>query len=236
MRIHVLRHVAFEGPGSIQAWAESRGAQLATACLYERPLLPSVGDFDWLIVMGGPMSVNDDHAYAWLAPEKKLIADAVAAGRVVLGICLGAQLVAGALGARVYAHRQKEIGWFPLEAPPRARASATGVAAAVLRAVPDGAAAFQWHGDTFDLPPGAAHLLRTAACEHQDAHRLAAAVGLQFHLEMTHPGAAALVENCGEEIKAGPTIQTVAEMLADSGRFSAGNLMMGEILDSLPRV
>ncbi len=235
MRIHALRHVVFEGLGSIQPWAESRGAQLSTSCLFERPQLPSLADFDWLVVMGGPMGANDDRVYAWLAAEKRLIADAVAAGKVVLGICLGAQLVAASLGARVYRHRQKEIGWFPLEAAPGARASATGIAAAILGAVPDGSLAFQWHGDTFNLPSGASLVLRSAACEHQAFSIGDRVVGLQFHLEMTPAGAAALTENCRDDLVAGPTIQTAAEMLADTARFAAGNLLMAQILDSLPR-
>ncbi len=166
MRVHVLRHAAFEGLGSIQPWLQRKGAQVGESRLFERPALPSVGSFDWLIVMGGPMSANDTQAFPWLASEKRLIAEAIDADKIVLGICLGAQLVAGSLGARVYPNRGKEIGWFSVHAPPGVRVSGRGLPV-VPHAVSDGSLVFHWHGDTFDLPRGADHLLRSSACENQ---------------------------------------------------------------------
>ncbi len=113
MKVHVLQHVPFEGLGSIDPWLASRGAEVAYTRFFQNDPLPSPGSMDLLVVMGGPMSVNDEGELAWLAPEKRFVRDAVESGVPVLGICLGAQLIASALGACVYPNRVKEIGWFP---------------------------------------------------------------------------------------------------------------------------
>ena len=113
MKVAILQHVHYEGIGSIHPWLEKHAADVTIVRLYEKPSLPEPGGFDWLIVMGGPMNANDETAHPWLRPEKRCIAHAVSAGRIVLGICLGAQLIASALGARVFLNPFKEIGWFP---------------------------------------------------------------------------------------------------------------------------
>jgi GMP synthase-like glutamine amidotransferase len=234
VRVHVLRHASFEGLGSIQPWLQLREALISESCLFEQPRLPGIHDFDWLIVMGGPMSVNDEQAFPWLAAEKRLIAESISAGKVVLGICLGAQLIACALGARVYPSGQKEIGWFPVHAPTGVRSASAGEMPAVLRAIPAGSPVFHWHGDTFDLPRGASHLLQTTACENQAFSLGERVLGLQFHLEMTREGAAALVENCAADITAGPWMQPALGILAEPKRFERINAMMADVLDTLP--
>src|SRR5262245_57721431 len=115
LRAHCLQHASFEGLGSITTPLAAHGARVGISRLYEVARLPRVSDFDVLIVMGGPMSVNDETRFPWLAAEKRLIAAAIDAGRHVLGICLGAQLVASACGARVTTNREREIGWYPLQ-------------------------------------------------------------------------------------------------------------------------
>ncbi len=106
MRIHYLQHVPFEGPAAIAEWAQEHGHELVGTRLDRNEPLPALRDFDWLVVMGGPMGVGDRDRYPWMGPELELIREAIAAGRRVLGVCLGAQLIAAALGARVYPARR----------------------------------------------------------------------------------------------------------------------------------
>ncbi len=227
MRVHLLQHVPFEGSGSIQQWLERRFASVSICRPYEGAGLPGVADFDWLIIMGGPMSVNDEQDHPWLRPEKLLIKEAVISGRVVLGICLGAQLIASALGARVSPNPRKEIGWFPVRRCPQE------TPAAVAGLFPDSTEVFHWHGDTFALPPGAVRFLSSDACENQAFAIGNRVIGLQFHLEITMPGARLLIENCAREIVSGPTIQSEAQMLSRPERFDRINRLMSAVLETL---
>lgn len=226
MRVQVLQHVPFEGLGSIQRWMDARNAVVSTTRFFEPNVLPTPSHFDWLIVMGGPMSVNDEQVHAWLQPEKRLIAQAIRAGKTVLGICLGAQLIASALGARVFANPQKEIGWFPVHHLP-------GGDTEIARIFEDGIEVFHWHGETFDLPPGAVGFLCSDACRNQAFVIGTKVVGLQFHLETTPRSAALLIENSRNELTAGPFVQTEAQMLARPDRFLRINRVMDTLLESL---
>lgn len=228
-RLHYLQHVSFEGLGSIAAWAERSGFQTRVTRLFHNDTLPALEDIDWLVVMGGPMNIYEEASYPWLVEEKKFIRRAIVEGRVVLGICLGAQLIADALGAAVKTNRQREIGWFPIYKT--AAAEKLGVAAAW----PDKLPVLHWHGDTFDLPDGAVHLARSEACDHQAFvfnHRV---VGLQFHLEATPSGLERLIFHCRGELDGSPYVQTPAAMLAESTRFTAANQAMDRLLDELNR-
>src|SRR5688572_8821838 len=147
MRAYVLQHVPFEPLGHIEQWLTRAGAHIATVELFASQPLPAVADVDLLIAMGGPMSVNDEREYPWLVAEKRLIRDAIEAGRPVLGVCLGSQLIASALGARVYPNHVKEIGWFPV--------TATHDGSQDVFRFPPSLQVFHWHGETFDLPEGA---------------------------------------------------------------------------------
>src|SRR5438270_2826 len=116
MRIVVFQHVSFEGPANILEWAKAKKAQIQTIKVHQEDTIwPKMEDFDFLIVMGGPMSANDEAKFPWLIKEKKFIAEAIAQNKKLLGICLGAQLVANVLGAKVYKNPYREVGWFPLE-------------------------------------------------------------------------------------------------------------------------
>src|SRR5690606_12990510 len=112
-----------EGLGAIEPWLVRAGCPVSTTRFFAGEAPPALGDLDLLIVMGGPMSANDEDELPWLVEEKRYIATAMAAGKKVLGICLGAQLLAAALGARVFPHSHREIGWFPIAATPRASSS-----------------------------------------------------------------------------------------------------------------
>ena len=176
MKAHILQHVPFEGPAYIGQWLMARGAQISHTRFWESAALPDPAAVDLLVVMGGPMSVNDEAEFAWLAAEKRFIAEVVALGRPVLGICLGAQLIASAHGARVFRNTEKEIGWFDVHA-------CTGTEDAFD--FPPTTTVLHWHGETFELPPGARLLATSTACRHQAFQLGEHAIGLQFHLEMT---------------------------------------------------
>ena len=227
LSVHWLQHVPFEGLGAIGPWLAQCGARVTTTRCHAGEDLPALDDFDWLIVMGGPMSVHDQDRYPWLAAEQRLIADAIAAGKTVLGICLGAQLIARSLGARVYRAREPEIGWFPIEPVP----TPSGHSLADLFAVPHDV--FHWHGETFDLPAGAVPLARSAACAHQAFAVGERVLALQFHLEMTPDGARALIDHCPGDLAAGPWVQPPSAMLADEGRFQRTHAVMRRLLDAL---
>lgn len=227
MRVHVLQHVPFEGPGSIATWLAARDAHVTRTALYESPVLPEPDAFDWLIVMGGPMSVNDEADLPWLAPEKRFVGDAIAQGKTVLGICLGAQIIAASAGARVRPGHEREIGWHPVT-PVRGR-GADGLAALFAPETE----VFHWHGETFDLPPGAEHLLRSAACEHQAFALGERVLGLQFHLETTPESAEALIANCPADLRPGSWVQTAGWMLSQPQRFERINRLMERVLDHL---
>jgi GMP synthase-like glutamine amidotransferase len=227
MNIHYLQHVPFENLGSIAAWAHKRGHQVSATHLYRDEPPPSLASFDWLIVMGGPMGVHDEAEYPWLAAEKRFIEQAIAAGKTVLGVCLGSQLIACVLGARVYRNAEKEIGWFPIQLTEEAKSSTLFADLPITQEV------FHWHGDTFDLPAGAIHMARSAVCENQAFVIDRRVVGLQFHLETTRQSAQGLIENCHNELVPARFIQTAEEMLADEKRFTGINRTMEQLLDRL---
>lgn len=223
MRYYVLQHVSFETPGYLADMIRERGYSLGTVALYNGEPLPAVGDFDGLIVMGGPMSVHDEAEFPWLAAEKGLIADAIRAGKKVLGICLGAQLIAAACGARVYRSAVKEIGWWPVKG-----VRAEGGERMEGRAENEmGMVAFHWHGETFDLPAGAELLASTEVCVNQ-AFRLGEKIlGIQFHPEVTGEIIRGMVELEGWELEVagapeGRYVQGADEILAGVGKFAAG--------------
>jgi GMP synthase-like glutamine amidotransferase len=225
MKVHVLQHAPFEGLAGIAPWLAERQAIISTTRFFENPTLPSLQGLDLIIAMGGPMSVNDEAELPWLRDEKRFIREAMQSGVPVLGVCLGSQLIASALGARVYPNTQKEIGWFPVEAMP---------ADGNWFRFPDKLQVFHWHGETFDLPPGAVHLARSAACKHQAFQVGRRTLALQFHLEVTPESVRAFAENCGNELAPAPYVQSEAEMLAaPSTAYQTVNAWMRRTLDYL---
>ncbi len=226
MRAHYLQHVPFEGLGSIAAWLNSAGYEITNTQFFESPHLPDLDEVDFLIAMGGPMSANDEGAFHWLAQEKEFIRCCIRAGKPTLGICLGAQLIASAMGARIYRNHTKEIGWFPVQAV------ATGGTSNFK--FPSTVEAFHWHGETFDLPPGAVRLAESEGCENQAFQLGRSVVGLQFHLETTPESAREIVSHCRSELLPSQYVQSEASILgARSEKYYTINSLMGEVLSFL---
>ncbi len=226
MRAHCIQHVPFETPGCIEPWLRKAGFDITSTRLFETTRFADPDDLDILIVMGGPMSVNDGSTVPWLADEKQFIRKLISKGVSVLGVCLGAQLIASAMGARVYRNLQKEIGWFPVKGIAPANPSAFRF--------PPSALVFHWHGETFDLPPGGALLAKSDACENQAFQIGPNVLGLQFHLEMTPDGARALVDNCRGELVPEAYVQTEEELLAAPAlRYETINGLMHGVLTYL---
>lgn len=225
MNVHYLQHVPFEGLGTIENWVRSGGHSLGATHFYRGDSLPRIDAVDLLVVMGGPMNIHEEADYPWLAAEKRFIEQAVTAGRRVLGICLGAQLIADVLGAKVYANADKEIGWFPIEK--------TQSAPELFSAFPQRIEVFHWHGDTFDIPAGAVHAARSAGCANQAFVYDERVAGLQFHLETTPDGVRQLIAHGTGDLVEGRYIQTARGMLADTGRFDVVNHLMRGLLDRL---
>ena len=229
MRIHCLQHVPFEGPAAIADWADGAGHALNSTPLHAGASLPRLSEVDWLVVMGGPMGVHDEPRYPWLAEEKRFLREAIAAGRTIVGVCLGAQLLAEALGARVYRGLHTEIGWFPVELTEAAATSD------ILGFLPNRLEVFHWHGDTFEIPPGAIHLARSQGCENQAFLYDGRVLGLQFHMESTPESVDAIMANCADEIVDAPFIQSAEQMTqAGAKHFRANQEALFGILDRLP--
>jgi len=227
LNIHYLQHVPFEGLGSMEPWFRKGGYRISSTPLYLNQNLPALTDLDWLVVMGGPMGAHDESKHPWLKDEKRFIESAIKAGKIVLGICLGAQLIADVLGARVFGNKHREIGWFPIRFSKQIEQSAfQGVFPPVIKA-------FHWHGDTFDIPESATLLASSEACAHQGFIVEDRILGFQFHLETTPEAARALIENCGNELDGSRYVQSEAEILSDPGRFHPINQVMNAVLQRL---
>ena len=219
----VLRHVAFEDLGVFAAGLASRGFELH----WRQAGVDEMAEADWLhadlvIVLGGPIAVYETDRYPWLDRQVGLLQRRLAAGGATLGVCLGAQLIAAALGARVYPGRVKEIGWAPVTLSQAALAGP-------LRAL-EGVPVLHWHGDTFDLPSGATLLASTPHTPHQAYEVGGHVLGLQFHPEFDPRCIEAwLIGHTGELAQAGIDL---AALRSDTARFGAAAANAGRALMS----
>lgn len=228
MRVHSLHHVPFEGLGAIRDWLLEAGHTLTSTGFYDGDVLPEVTAVDALIVMGGPMSVNDVERFPWLGEETDFIRKVMDAGKPILGICLGAQLIAHAAGAVVYPNGSREIGWFPV---------------CPAEHLPEGAfcfsvalPVFHWHGETFDLPAGAIHLASSEACRNQAFQWGDCVLGMQFHLETTQESAASLLKHCGDELDGSEWVQSAEAILqVPEGYYRGIHALLENVLSWLLR-
>jgi len=206
---------------------DARGAEVEMVQLFNGQQPPPCDSFDLLIVLGGPMGVDDEAHYPWLAAEKQYIKTAIGSGIAILGICLGAQLIATVLGAAVTRNREPEIGWFAMQ-----RDEATECSP-FAQTLPQQLTAFHWHGDTFALPDGAIPLYRSAACDNQGFIYDERIIALQFHLETTAASARALVKNCADELQPSPYVQDAQTLLNTHQHYAQINDVMRQVIDYL---
>ncbi len=224
MRIHWLQHVAFEDLGCIAPALAQRGDAVGHTRLYAGEPLPELASFDALIVMGGPMNIYDYDAHPWLRAETELIRAAAEQGKRILGICLGSQLLAAALGAEVTRNAHTEIGWFEIALNEQGRQSRH------FKGFPERFTGFHWHGDTFSIPAGAHNLMASAACAHQALELLPHCVGIQFHLEVTAANAREWFMHERPAVSA--YVQAVDSILANLDGFAGNNRLMLKLLEN----
>jgi len=223
MRIHILQHVPYESPGSITDWAEEKGFPVSYTRFYENGQLPRLKDFDLLVIMGGPMNIYEKEKYPWLTLEKAFIQSCLSAEKKMLGICLGSQLLADALGARIYPNKEKEIGWFPIYKNGKH---------SVLDLFPEeDITAFHWHGDTFDLPEYTEPLFRSEATKNQGFVYENRVFALQFHWEIQPGTLEQLIKHAQNDPTPGIYVQSPDRMLNHLSGFDESGNHLRDLLD-----
>ena len=227
MKIHAFHHVSYEGLGCIEDWIKGKNHLLNTTNYYNNDELPDISSFDFLIIMGGPMSVSEEDKYPWLKNEKKFIRRAIDSNKIVLGICLGAQLIAESLNSKVSRNKFKEIGWFPINF------TADGNKNNFLNFIPENQTVLHWHGDTFQIPVGAEHILKSEGCNNQAFIFNERVIGLQFHLEFTERLLNALIRKSRRDLKKDKFVQTEEEILQKIELLKTTNNLMLNLLDKL---
>ncbi len=231
MRIHSIRHQDFLHEYTLGRWAADRGHALTATNLYDGQAFPDQTSFDWLWIMGGTMDIYMENEHPWLIREKPYIAQAVHTGKLVLGVCLGGQLLADVLGGPMSRNPQPEYGWHDVALAPAA--SADPVFSRLPRQFP----AFCSHGDAFAVPRGGVRMASSAGCVNQIFTYGGKAVGLQFHPEADHEYVETIIARCPETLdKGGPFIQSREAMRAVPERFVAYRGLVYAFLDSLVAV
>jgi GMP synthase-like glutamine amidotransferase len=226
MRIHCIRHEPFEGLACIEDWISRNNHKLSSTYTYMEQSFPTECAFDLLIIMGGTASVYDSLHKSWYREEKQFLENCLRQGKKMLGICLGAQILASILGSKVYPGRTKEIGWYPVDFT---KAPKNG-----MSFLPERINTFHWHGDTFDLPEGAVHLASSAVTPNQGFIYSDHIVALQFHLEMTGASLKKIIRVAGKEIlQGGDFVQTSEQIINQQELINSNNSLMFQILDYL---
>lgn len=222
-----LQHVPFETPGHISAWAHEHKIPMHLIHCYQEQAFPEPSSFELLVIMGGPMSVHDEKKHPWISGEKRFIERSIGAGKKILGICLGAQMIADVMGAKVYKNSYREIGWFEV----KKIASKNSIS----NLLPERFMAFHWHGEIFEIPSGASQIAATEACENQGFAYREKVLGLQFHLEIREEGVKGLLVNCADELDGSRFVQSREEIMKGLHHADAANALMHAILEKLYR-
>ncbi|MBL4647408.1 MAG: homoserine O-succinyltransferase [Gammaproteobacteria bacterium] len=226
MRIHYIIHVEFEKLGAIKTWAEQHRYDLQGTNIYRGESLPNMNEFDFLISLGGPQSVTELERYAYLQQEVAFIQQAIAAGKLLLGICLGAQLIGHALGAPGQHSPQKEVGCFPVSL------TSEGQQHPLFEQLPTSFDVMHWHDDMVGLPIGATILAKSTGCPRQMIQFTEQVYGLQCHMEFTQQNVKNLITHCLDDLADdGLYIQEANVMLQSD--FSRINQLLYKLLDAM---
>ncbi len=229
MRIHLLEHDPDDlSNTNMTRWAKSRGHAIAQTYVCDHESLPALNDFDWLMVMGGSAHAWEDERLSWLAPEKEFVAQAIEKGKIIMGICFGAQLLALALGGTVKANRNQEIGWHDVTL------TAEGRNSFLFRNIPQCFTTFHWHSDHCALPPACNRLASSAATSVQ-AFTVAGKpiAALQFHPEYTREMVGFYARRQGHEWVSGPFVPGAETVLKQTENLSATYWLMAALLDNM---
>lgn len=228
LRIHCLIHASFEGIGHIESWAIKHKYHLSYTHLYKEIKFPNQDEFDMLIIMGGPMNIYEEDAYPWLVSEKKFIKKSIESDKIVVGFCLGSQLIADVLGAKVTQNKEKEIGWFTIQLTDEGRKTSIFQDKDIRFPV------FHWHGDTFSIPSNSIKIASSDGCANQAFLYNDKVLGLQFHLEVTPHSLDEMVRNGVDELTEGIYIQSAPEIKSNNSEsISQCNGLLENILDHL---
>lgn len=209
MKIHAFQHVPFEDLASISAWAKKNGHETSYTRFFAGETPPELSQIDFLVVLGGPMSVNDEEVFSWLKTEKEALRAAIHQKIPVLGLCLGSQMISDVLGGKVYPNDQKEIGWSSV------KLTQDGVHSGIFEGFDLETLVFEWHGDTFTLPEGAVNLASNDVAENQALHYTqdgAKVLGLQFHFEYSKESIETMIIECADELVDAPFISSAEEI------------------------
>jgi GMP synthase-like glutamine amidotransferase len=231
MRLHLFEHEPFDiRQNNIITWAENKGYEINRTDVFKGDQLPSQNDYDWLIVLGGFQHAWQEQQYPWLAQEKQFILEALLAKKVILGICFGAQLLAEALGGRVFQNGKDEIGWRSVRLSPEGKRSF------LFKNLPETFLTFHWHSDHFSLPPGCSGLAYSEPTPYQaythKAHRIA---GLQFHPEYTIEMVRSFARDYGHEWKKDKYVAGKEAVLSASDKIPETYWLMEQLLDNMER-
>lgn len=227
MHIHYFQHNHFEDLGYIGDWAESNNITTSVTRFDLNPELPSLQDFDWLVVMGGAMGVNDSDHYPWILSEIEFIKEAIHSGKIVIGICLGSQMIASALGARVYKNSHPEMGFWPINFSQEAQHDN------VFKHFPANLNVMHFHFDTFTLPSGAIAMAESTITPVQAFRYGKNVFALQFHSELTESNLPVFIRQLATEIVPGPLVQNPVEMLQNINYCSINNEIFSRVLNEI---
>jgi GMP synthase (glutamine-hydrolysing) len=227
MLVHFVEHESIVGAGTALDWARERSHPFESTRIYEGQPLPRLDAFDMLVVPGGTMSVYDKVDLPWLRDEKRFVAKTLEAGKPVVGLCLGAQMLAEVLGGRVFRAPHREFGWFEV------RTHSEAALSPAFSVLPESIQAFHWHGDAFELPPGVSSLAYSDATPNQAFEYGGVAYALQFHLEVSEAGVRSLLDNAGYQLQAGPYVQAPEAMLPASRNLAESRRLFYAWLDRI---
>ncbi|QCJ42625.1 type 1 glutamine amidotransferase [Bacillus sp. S3] len=226
MKIHFIQNDELATPGFIEEWVNGKKYSLSRTRMYDGEAFPSMDQFDLLIILGGRMGAYEESIFPWLIQEKQFIREAIDQGKWILGICLGSQLLADVLGGKVYPHTHQEIGWWPVEKTEEAGNSK------LFTGVPQSLIAFQFHGDTFDLPVGAIRLASNSGCTNQAFSYGDRVLGLQFHPEFTGEMIDGLEHMFGSQIREGEFIEKPQQWVNQNQHLNGAKSMLFTILNN----
>jgi len=229
IRVHYLQQNKREDLANIESWLKKRKYKITKTLLYKNQELPALNKFDWLIIMGGPMNIYEEKKYPWLKAEKKFIKKAIKAGKKVLGICLGGQLIADCLGGKVRKNKYRETGFYPVWLTKAGRKSR------LFEGLPGKMNLIHFHGDTFSIPPGCENLAYSRACKNQAFIYNDRVIGLQFHFEYSP-------EHLKPYLKIKPTgrkkekyVQSIRQILGQKDKFREIKRIMERILMNIEK-